>query len=171
MMLASAEPGSGTRVSSRHVHQQQSRNHREIADPVGEEAPALADRIDQHARHGRPDHAGAVEHRGVQGDGVDQILPADHVHDKRLPRRDVEGVDDSQKSGEYEDVPHLDVARECQGRQDEGQEHGRRLRGDQDRGGGCTDRRPSRRAGASRKTGIWLEKPTKPSRTAEPVSR
>ena len=113
-----------------HAHQQQADDHRDIADAVGEEAPALADGRHQNAGDRRAHHSRGVEHGGIQRDGVHEVGPRHHFHDEGLARRDVEGVDRAQQRGEYEDMPDVHAVREGESGEDERQQHGKRLRGD-----------------------------------------
>ena len=127
---ASGEPRRERGLCGRHLHQQQAGDDRDVADGVGEEAPALADAGHQDAGDRRADHARGVEHRGVQGDGVDQVFAAHHLHEEGLPRGDVEGVDHPEQRRQHEDVPDLHGAGQRQDGQDERQQHGGRLGGD-----------------------------------------
>ena len=61
------------------AHHQQPGDYGDVAHRVREKAPALADPGDQHARDSWADHSRAVEHRGIQRDGVHQIAAAHHV--------------------------------------------------------------------------------------------
>lgn len=74
----------------------------------------------------------AVDHRRIERDGVHQILATDHVDEERLPRGNIEGVDDSEERGEGEDVPDTHVAGERQQGQRECEQHGGDLRRDDD---------------------------------------
>ena len=114
----------------RHAHHQQAGDHGDVAGAVGEEAPALADDGYQQAGNGRTDNARRVEHGRVQRDGVHEVGLADHLHDEGLARGDVEGVDHAEQRGKHEDVPDLDGVGEGQSREDEGQQHGGGLGGD-----------------------------------------
>lgn len=68
-----------------------------------------------------------MEHGRVEGDGVGQVLGADHLGDESMPGRRVEGVGDPKAEGEDDDVPGLDDVEEGQGGQDECQDHHGRL--------------------------------------------
>ena len=115
-----------------HVHQHQSGDHGDVADAVDEKAPALAQPGDQDARNRRADHASAVEHGRIQGDGVHQVVLADHVHEERLAAGDVEGVHHAQQRREDENVPNLHGMSEGEGRQHKRQQHGCDLGSDDD---------------------------------------
>ena len=129
-MFSSGDAGDGARRTV-HPHQQQSDNHRDVAHRVGEEAPAFADLRHQNAGDGRTDHARAIEHGGVQRDRIHQVVLAHHIHQKRLPPGNVEGVHHPQQRGQHENMPDL-VNRMQQGEsgQNEGQQHRRGLGAD-----------------------------------------
>ena len=75
-----------------------------------------------------------------------------------------------EQRGEHEDVPDLYRARQRQRRQDEGQQHGRRLRGDDDAAAAVPVR--DRAADRSQQEDRNLAgEADQPSSTAEPVSR
>src|SRR2546430_10969657 len=56
--------------------------------------------------------ARGVEHRGVEGDGVDEVAASDHFLEEGLARGDVEGVDDSEECGEDKEIGRAS----CRGR-------------------------------------------------------
>ena len=62
---------------------------------------------DQEARDGRPEKAGGVEGRRVEGDGVRQVGAGDEFGDEALTCRRVERCDDAERQGEQVDVPQL----------------------------------------------------------------
>ena len=152
------------------LHQQQARDHGNVADAVGEKTPALADPRDQHTGDGRADHARAVEHGGVQRDRVHQVFAADHVDQKRLSRGNIKGVDDAQQRREHDDLPHTHDVRERKNRQNERENHRRGLGRDHHAMAVPTVSDHSA-DGASRNTGIWPAKPTTPRSSDEPVRR
>ena len=102
------------------MHEHQADDHGDVADAVDKEAPAFADRRHRDARYRGSDHARGVEHRRVEGNGVDQVFLADHIHDERLARGNVEGVDYAEKSGEHEHVPDADGVSQGEERQRKG---------------------------------------------------
>ena len=93
------------------------------------------------------------------------------LDEERLPRRDVERVDDAEQRGEREDVPDADAAGERQRRQRQRRGPSTTSAWRRGSGAGRRGRRRCRRSGANRNTGIWPAKPTTPSSTAEPVRR
>ena len=113
-------------------HHEQSRDHGDIADGVGEEAPALADGGHQDSGHGGSHDAGAVEGRRIQRDGVDQVLAAGHFGDESLARRNIEGVHHAEQRGEHENLPHLHDLEQGEPGQRAGQQHGSDLGSDHD---------------------------------------
>jgi hypothetical protein len=128
-------------------HQHQAKDDGDVADAIGEKAPAFAEPCDQDAGDGGADHARTVEHGGVQGDGVHEVVFANHVDEEGLAAWDVKGVDYAEQGREDEDVPDLDFVGEGERGQDEGKDHGGGLGGDDDTlavhtiGGNATDRR------------------------------
>jgi hypothetical protein len=128
MMCSSADPAR----ARLQPHRQQPRQDRQVADAVEEEAPSLTHRRHEHPRDRRPNDPGAVDQRRVQRDRVHQVGLADHIDQERLPRRDIERVDDPHQCRQGEDLPHLDLAGERQRGQHERQRHRSGLRGDDD---------------------------------------
>ena len=63
--------------------------------------------VDQPA-HRRAQCHGGIEHHRVQGDGVGQVPPFDHLQDEGLPRRGLEGVGHPQAGGKDQDVKRPD---------------------------------------------------------------
>jgi hypothetical protein len=116
-----------------HVHEQQARDHRKIADRVQQEAPPFADGRDQRPRDGRTYDARAIEHRRVERDGIDEIVAADHVRDERLACRDIERVHHAEKRGNRKHVRHLDAPGEREAGERAGEQHRGRLRCDENR--------------------------------------
>src|ERR1035441_193346 len=94
------------------MHHDESREHRYVADAIGEEAPSFADPGDQQTSDGGSDDTGGVEHRRIERDGIDQIGAADHLLEKRLAGRNVKRVDHAQRRRKYKDVPDLYMAGE-----------------------------------------------------------
>ena len=87
----------------RNAHHQQRRNHRDVADTIHEEAPALIGCGDEHSRQRRTDQARQVHHGGIDGDGVGEIGAFfDHPNHERLPARHVESIDHSLHRAESE---------------------------------------------------------------------
>ncbi len=167
------QPGGNPPVAfaRRDGHEQQAGNHGDIARAVGEEAPAFADGRHGHAGDGRAEDAGAIEHGGIQGDGIDQIFPVHHLDDKRLAGRDVESVHHAEQRGQQHDLPDLDVFEQRQRGKDERQQHGRRLRGDDDAMSAVTVREhaPHRRQQKDRDLPRKAYQPEQQRRPREPV--
>ncbi len=103
-------------------------SHRDEAEAVHHEGGRGAVARHQQARRRGADHAGAVEHRRVQRDGVHEIAAGHQVGDVGLARRHVERGGEAVEGGEHRDVPELHVAAPDQGRQREGLQHERGLR-------------------------------------------
>ncbi len=81
----------------------------EIAHGVYQKTGALSHCGDQYAGNGGADQPRAVDHRGVQGDGVaEYVLVLHYVHDKGLPGSDVESGDEAQKHTQHGYMPNLD---------------------------------------------------------------
>ena len=113
-------------------HHQQADDDGDIADGVGKEAPAFADARHQNSGDGRADDAGAVEHRGIERDGVHQIFAHDHFDEQRLAGGNVEGVYDAEQSRQRHDFPDANDVQERERGQREGQNHRGYLRADDD---------------------------------------
>jgi hypothetical protein len=104
----------------------------DIADRVQQKAPPLTQRGDEQACDARPEDARAVEHRRVHRDRIHQIFLPDHVDEKRLTGRNVECVHDAEERRDGNHMPHSYGPLERQHREKPGQQHRRRLRGDDD---------------------------------------
>ena len=116
-------------LARRDGHQQQADDHRNVTHAVGEEAPAFADGRHRDAGDGGPQNAGAVEHGGIQRDGIDQVFRHHHFDDERLARRNIKRIHHAQQRRQQHDFPHLDVSEQGQRRKDEGEQHRGGLRG------------------------------------------
>ena len=110
------------------AHQEQCSDRGQVAHRVAKETDWDADERDQYAGDRRPDHRGGVEHRGVQGDRIEQVCLADHLDLERLARRDVEGVDGSGADRGHDHHPVLGVSRRGQREEYEWRNHECRLR-------------------------------------------
>ena len=108
-------------------HKQQAHNHRQITQAIDEKAPTFADGGYDDARNRRTNDPGAVHHRRIQCNGVDEILTTDHFRHKGLPHWNVESINDTQQRRKNHDVPDLTSIRKCQRSQGEGQKHCRSL--------------------------------------------
>jgi multidrug efflux pump subunit AcrB len=64
----------------------------DVADGICQEAPRLADTRYQDSSDCRTQDTRRIENRGVERDGIHQILAPDHVHDESLAGGDIEGV-------------------------------------------------------------------------------
>ncbi len=113
-----------------HAHQRQADDHGDVADRIGGKAPAFSNFRHQNSGDGWADDARAIEHRGIQRDGVHQILFADHVDEEGLTAGNVERVDHSKRSRQHEDVPHVDAPGQGEERQNAREDHGSGLSGD-----------------------------------------
>ena len=111
----------------RQAHHQQADDHAQKRAAVQQEAIAFADGGQQHAGYGRSQDAPAVVDAGVQADGVHQVLFADHLHQKGMPRGHVKDADHSQKQSQTEDLPDLHHPGQGQPGQQEGLEHRQEL--------------------------------------------
>ena len=89
------------------MHHCQADDHGDVAYGVGGKAPAFAHLCHQNSGDRRADDARSIEHRGIQRDGVHQVLFADHVDEERLTSGNIESVHHSEQSCEHEDVPNL----------------------------------------------------------------
>ena len=69
-----------------------------------------------------------VEERGVEPDGVRDVVAADHLDRERLAGRHVDRVRDPEQGGEDHHVPDLDDAGRGQHEQDEREDHRHGLR-------------------------------------------
>jgi hypothetical protein len=116
--------------SAVNLHQQQSDDHGDVADGIGGKAPAFSDSCHQNSGYGWTDDARAVEHRGIQRDGVHQIFFADHVDEEGLAAGDIEGVHHSEEGREHEDMPYLDASGQRERSQNSREDHGSGLSGD-----------------------------------------
>ena len=155
----------------RDSHDEQRRDHREIADAVDEEAPALADRGDHQTGDRRTDQARAVVHRRVDRDGVAEIIAiVHHLHEKRLPAGHVERVDQPLQRAERDDFPERDQMREGQRRERERLDRASRLRPHQQLPA-IEALDPDARDRPERERDNLRRKLTTPRRSAEPVSR
>ncbi len=114
-------PADGERVN---VHQQKGSDDGEVTEAVKEEAPAFAESGDHEAGDGGADETSAVGHRGVDGDGIREVVAVvDHLDEEGLAGGHVEGVDEALERGEGDDLPKInDVSESERG-------HGERLDG------------------------------------------
>ncbi len=106
--------------------------HGDIADCICEKTPAFANPRHQQACDGRANYARAIEHGRIQRDRVHQVLAADHVDQKRLPRRNVECIHRAKQGRQYDDFPDAHDVRERENCEDERKNHRRNLRADDD---------------------------------------
>ena len=116
--------------SAINTHHQQRDDHRQKTERIQEEAPAFTDEYDGKACDGWPDDARAIEDRGIQRDGVGQILLADHMNKKGLSNGNVEGVHDADQKGDEDQLPGGNDMGQREDRQNECQNHRERLGGD-----------------------------------------
>ena len=90
---------------------------------VDREGGRDAEQADRQACDGRADDAGAVEHRGIQRDGIAHVARADHLVGERLAGRHVDGVGAAEQDREQHDVPDLHEIRGRQEGQDRREHH------------------------------------------------
>ena len=96
------------------AHQQQGCDHRKVADAIDQEAPAFARGADHQAGDRRADQPRAVCHRGVDGDGVTEVVAIlDHLDEEGLAPGHVERIDQALQRAEGDDFPEGDDM--CQG--------------------------------------------------------
>ena len=114
------------------AHQQQRGDDGEVGDAVDQEAGAFAGTCDDEAGNSGADEAGGVDQRGVEGDGVAQVVfgAADHLDHEALAAGHVEGVDETLQGGEGEDFVDCDTVREGEGGKRERLPSAEDLRGD-----------------------------------------
>ena len=108
------------------AHREQSGQHREVGDPVDQEADRHPDGRDQDPGGGRTYDARAGEGGAVQADRVGQRSLPHHLHVEALPGWVVERRDDPGGEGERENHPQRDDV----GEHDRGE-------GERDDGGGA----------------------------------
>jgi hypothetical protein len=117
----------------RHAHRDNRTNDGDVGDGVDGEAPAFTKGGNQHAADGGTNNTRAIDHRGVERDGIRQVTPVlDHFAHKRLARGRVERVDDALNHLQPDDLPHGDDVRERQYREQRGLEKRPHLRPQQD---------------------------------------
>ena len=86
------------------MHHEQRRDYGQVADSIDEETPSFTDRCDHNTRDSRADQSRAIHHRGVDGDGITEVVAVfDHLHQEGLARRHVEGVYQALQNGESDD--------------------------------------------------------------------
>ena len=105
----------GVGVSRLGIEHAQGDERRAVAGCVHEDDPARSRRAaaegrDEETRDGRADEAAGVERRRVEGDGVAEVLPTDHLGHERLTRRRLEGAADAEDEREDVHVPGRDDA-------------------------------------------------------------
>lgn len=125
------EAAAGSRdIPCPDLHEQERHEDCQEAQAVDEEADPLTAQTDEDPGQRRTDEPGAVEQGGVQRDGVSQVvLVLEHLHDERMPHRHVEGIHETEKEGEHEEMPDLDRPRQGEDGQDQGLQHGQDLGG------------------------------------------
>ncbi len=101
--------------------------HGAVADAVEEEAERGSEDADQDAGNRRTDDPGAVEDRGVERNGVGDVLAADHLDDERLAGGHVDRVDEAEQECQHEYMPDLDDLEGDQCGENQGQQPGRGL--------------------------------------------
>ena len=121
--LCKPAAGGFFRRPRRGADHQQRGDHRAAHQAVQAEAPDFAEAGDHRAADHRADEARAVHQHRAEGDGVGQVLlAADQLHQLRLARGRVEGIDQAEHEVGRDQVPGLHVARGDQ------RQHRQRLR-------------------------------------------
>ena len=110
--LAQLPPGAGgardvVELPRPHGHEGQRRTQE--GQGVDEEDPPGADPGDDQAAGGGPEQARRVEGRGIEPDGVGQVVRGDHAGDEDLAGGRVVGAGQARGEGGEVDVPQLRV--------------------------------------------------------------
>src|ERR1700691_1603176 len=113
-------------------HQERADDDSDVADGVGEKTPAFTDPRYKQTGYRRAYYTGAVEHGGIQGDRVHQVVPADHIDQKRLPGRNIKCVHGTEQSCENHNLPDGDDVEKSKDCEDACENHRRDLRADDD---------------------------------------
>ena len=121
---------SGARWQLADLHQAQGGEHGQVGGGVDVEAGGQAHGGDEQAGDGRTDDPGRVEHDRVEGDGVRQVLGADHLQHEGLADGVVDRRHQSEAGGQHVDLPELDGVGGDEHAEDEGGD-GRRELGDE----------------------------------------
>ena len=111
----------------RSVQPQQHGQRRREAEAADEEDGTRSDDSSEHTGHGRTDHAGAVEGRRIEADGVGQQFLTDEFGDEGLPGRVVQGREHPEREREHVDVPEDDDVGDGEDEEDESDESQQRL--------------------------------------------
>ena len=112
------------------LHCQQRPNDGKITHAVNQETISFSNRRDNDSREGRSQETRAIHHGRIEGDGVAQIPPAfHHLDEERLPRRHVEGVDQSLKNAQADNLGNGDASGKSQTGEHEGLDRRKSLRG------------------------------------------
>ena len=111
----------------RLVEADEHRERRREPEAADEEHGTGADECGEHTCDGRADHAGAVERRRVEADGIRQQLLTDEFGDEGLPGRVVQSREHSEREREHVDVPQDDDVGDGQSKEDETDESQQRL--------------------------------------------
>ncbi len=110
------------------LYQQQADDDGPETDGIGIKTDGEAPDAHDDAGQGRADNPCQVEDRGVQRDGVHQVLLADKFNDKGLTRRHVQGIDHAYEGSQHQDVPISDDTGGIQDCKGQGDDKGSRLR-------------------------------------------
>ena len=105
------------------AHQPQADDDRDKARRVDREGGRDAERADRQPGDGRPDHARAVEHRGVECDRVPDVARPDHLVGERLADGHVDRIGTTEQHGQQHDHPDLHEAGGRQDREDRREDH------------------------------------------------
>ena len=116
----------------RNPHGQQGQDDGKETDPVQKKADPLARECDHDPCDGRSDEPRPVEKKGVQRNGVSQILfPVEHLDDERLPNGYVHRINEPEEQTQGDDVPDLYDSGEREEGQEKSLNHGQGLGRDQ----------------------------------------
>jgi hypothetical protein len=97
----------------RNAHHHERRDHGEEADAVDQEAPALTESGDDEPGERWSDEPGTIRHRGIDRDGVAEIVAVvHHLHKEGLAGRHIEGVDKPLQHTECDDLANRDAMAE-----------------------------------------------------------
>ncbi len=113
-----------------YSHHQQTGNDRDVAETIHQKAPAFTDPGDQNSGDRWADDSCAIEHGRVQRNRIHQVFLTYHVHQERLPRRNIKSIHHAQQRRQHEDVPNADDACKREQCQDQRENHGRNLGSD-----------------------------------------
>lgn len=106
------------------MHEQEANNDGDVTEGIGGKTPALTDSCHQNSRDGWTNNARAIEHRGIECNGIHKVFFADHVDQEGLPAWDIEGVHHSEQTGKQKDMPDLNAAAQRKQGENSSENHG-----------------------------------------------